>query len=112
MNFDNAFEKDLRVAIRIQTPMPDFDNKVGGLHPAGMDVGGITDKVAAVKEKMLNDFLEPLMDAGLIILRGKSHDTASFIVKNPLAIRPIFISSGAFASALKASDALQTFLVP
>ena len=83
MNFDNAFEKDSRVAIRIQTPMPDFDNKVGGLNPAGMDVGGITDKVDAVKEKMLNDFLEPLMDAGLIILRGKSHDTASFIVKNP-----------------------------
>ena len=83
MNFDNAFEKDSRVAIRIQTPMPDFDNKVGGLNPAGLDVGGITDKVDAVKEKMLNDFLEPLMDAGLIVLRGKSHDTAEFIVKNP-----------------------------
>ena len=56
MNFDNAFEKDSRVAIRIQTPMPDFDNKVGGLNPAGMDVGGINDKVDAVKEKMINDF--------------------------------------------------------
>jgi len=82
MNFDNAFEKDSRVAIRIQTPMPDFDNKVGGLNPAGMDVGGINDKVDAVKEKMINDFLEPFMDAGLITLRGKTHDTAEFIVNN------------------------------
>ena len=69
MNFDNAFEKDSRVAIRIQTPMPDFDNKVGGLNPAGMDVGGINDCEPGIGQALASDIvqhIESILSRGLI----------------------------------------------